>query len=160
MITLGELDALESDLAPVPLFPVEAPDGRKDLAELDRQSWVVSYLHRTQPHIQVWATPNAGKRGYQAQRQAKKEGLTAGVFDLTIAWDIAEARKPDLPTICWAEMKGYDSRGTAGKLRPEQVEWGNAMHAKGFPVACFFSAQSVINWLIELGAPVRGRVSA
>lgn len=150
-------DHLESPLDEAPIFPVQAPDGRKELSELERQAWVVSYMHRTQPHIVVYATPNAAKRGFKAQRQAKREGLLAGVFDLTFAWDVKDA--PDgRPTVCWAEMKGYDARGTAGKLSQPQIDWGNRMHRNGHAVACFFSAQSVIDWLAELGAPVRRKV--
>ena len=147
---------LESPLVEKPMFPVQAPDGRKDLSELDRQAWVVSYMRRTQPHIVVYATPNAAKRGFAAQRQAKKEGLLAGVFDLTFAWDIKHS-DGDV-TVCWAEMKGYDSRGRAGSLSQAQIEWGNAMHQRGHKVACFFSAKSVIEWLRDLGAPIKGAV--
>lgn len=149
--------ALETPLDQAPLFPVEEPDGRKELSELDRQAWVVSYIRRSQPHIMVYATPNAGKRGFAAQRQVKKEGLLAGVFDLTFAWDIQHSDGP--VTVCWAEMKGYDSRGRAGSLEPAQIDWGNSMHERGHKVACFFSAQSVIKWLASLGAPIRGKVS-
>ena len=147
---------LESPITAKPAFPVQAPDGRKDLSELDRQAWVVSYMRRAQPHIMVYATPNAAKRGFAAQRQAKKEGLLAGVFDLTFAWDIKHS-DGDV-TVCWAEMKGYDSRGRAGSLSQAQIEWGNATHERGHKVACFFSAKSVIEWLRELGAPIRGAV--
>ncbi|MGE8143071.1 hypothetical protein ACQKOE_13935 [Novosphingobium sp. NPDC080210] len=142
----------------MPLFPVQAPDGRKDLTELDRQSWVVNYIRKSQPNIIVYATPNAAKRGFSAQRQAKKEGLLAGVFDLTFAWDIKHS-DADV-TVCWAEMKGYDASGRAGSLTPAQIDWGNAMHQRGHKVACFFSAKSVIEWLAELGAPIRGRIAA
>ena len=152
----GAFDHLETTTE-APIFPVQAPDGRKDLTELARQSWVVSYMRRTQPHIVCYATPNAAKRGFKAQRQAKQEGLMAGVFDLTFAWDVAHAAD-DRPTVCWAEMKGYDARGTAGKLSQPQIDWGNRMARNGHAVACFFSAQSVIDWLVSLGAPVRGKV--
>lgn len=143
---------LESTLYPEPLFPVEAPDGRKDLPELDRQAWFVSYVRKTQPKIGVYANLNGGKRGPAAIKQAKREGMTPGVFDLTVYWDARDTRHTG-PTVAWPEFKGYDARGRPGKLSPEQIEWGNAMHQRGFPVACFFSAQSVVKWLIELGAP-------
>lgn len=152
----GAFDHLE-DAPAVPLFPVEAPDGRKDLPELERQAWVVSYIRRSQPHIVCWATPNAAKRGFKAQRQSKREGLLAGVFDLTFAWDVADGRGD--ATVCWAEMKGYDASGKAGKLTEAQVHWGNDMHGKGYAVACFFSAKSVIEWLVTLGAPIRGSIA-
>lgn len=155
MLDSAALDALEAKDGP--LFPVQEPDGRKDLSELDRQAWVVSYIRKTHPDIMVFATPNAGKRGFKAQAQAKREGLMAGVFDLTFCWDVRHARD-DGPTICWAEMKGYDSAGRAGKLSQPQIAWGNAMHQRGHKVACFFSAKSVIEWLRDLGAPIRGVV--
>lgn len=155
-ITLGELDALESPLIEEPLFPVQAPDGRKDLSELDRQAWFVAFMRRTQPHIEVHANPNAAKRGVKAQAQVRKEGLKAGVFDITVAWDYRESTIPDCAvSVAWPEFKGYDSRGRAGKLTPQQIAWGNAMHRKGFPVACFFSAKSVVEWLQAIGAPIR-----
>lgn len=138
-----------------PLFPVEAPDGRKELSELDRQAWFVTFMKRTQPHIEVHANVNAAKRGFKAQAQAKKEGLKAGVFDITVAWDLRDSTK-DVPcSVAWPEFKGYDASGKAGKLTPHQIAWGNAMHTKGFPVACFFSAKSVIEWLRGLGCPLR-----
>lgn len=159
MASLAHFDGLDGGLdKATPLFPVEAPDGRKDLSELDRQAWVVAYMRKSQPHIVCYATPNAAKRGFKAQAQARKEGLLAGVFDLTFAWDM-DAARTDGPTVCWAEMKGYDASGHAGKLSDEQVRFGNKLHAQGHKVACFFSAKSVIEWLRELGAPIRGSVA-
>jgi hypothetical protein len=159
LLDAASLDALESPLREAPEFPCEKPDGRKDLPELDRQAWVVAYMRRSQPHIVCYATPNAAKRGFKAQSQAKKEGLLAGVFDLTFCWDVKHA-EDGRPTICFAEMKGYDASGRVGKLSQEQIDWGNKMHRNGHAVACFFSAQSVIRWLAELGAPLRGKIPA
>lgn len=151
---------LEGSLKPEPAFFVEKPDGRKELSELDRQGWFVSFMRRTQPHITVFANVNAGKRGPKAANQARKEGLLPGVFDLTVAWDINDATKPGAPTIAFAEYKGYSAAGQAGKLTDAQIEWGNSMAAKGFPIACFFSGKSCLDWLISLGAPIRGRLAA
>lgn len=152
--------ALETTLDPEPAFPVEAPDGRKDLSELDRQGWFVAFMRKTQPHIEVHANVNAAKRGLKAQAQAKKEGLKAGVFDITVAWDIGDSTLPDAPcSVAWPEFKGYDKNGRPGKLTTPQIEWGNSMHAKGFPVASFFSAKSCIAWLRSLGCPIRGKIT-
>lgn len=155
MIDAAAFAAMEMDESP--LFLVEAPDGRKELSELARQAWVVSYMRRTQPHMLCYATPNGGKRGAGAQRQAKREGMLAGAFDLTFAWDIAHAAD-GRPTVCWAEMKGYSGSGRAGALTPAQIAFGNRLHRQGHAVACFFSAQSVIRWLASLGAPIKGRL--
>lgn len=151
--------ALETPLKAAPLFPVEAPDGRKELSELDRQAWFVTYMRRTQPHIEVYANANAGKRGFKAQRQVKQEGLKAGVFDITVAWDHRKSTRPCPVSVAWPEFKGYTADGRAGKLEQAQIEWGNAMLAKGFPVACFFSAKSVVAWLRSLGAPIIGSIA-
>lgn len=156
MADLAHFDGLDGGLdKPVALFPVEAPDGRKDLSELERQAWFVAFMKKTQPHIEVHANPNAGKRGFKAQAQARKEGLKAGVFDVTVAWDYRESTIETCVSVAWPEFKGYDASGKPGKLSDDQIRWGNAMHAKGFPVACFFSAKSVVAWLITLGAPIR-----
>lgn len=148
-------DHLETPLDEPPLFPVEKPDGRKDLSEFDRQSWFVAFMRRTQPHIEVHANMNHGKR---SQVHAMREGMKAGVFDLLVAWD--HRLTPDVQcSVSWCEFKGYSKAGRAGSLSRDQIDWGNAMHKRGFPVACFFSAKSCIDWLKEIGAPIRGRVA-
>lgn len=145
---------LESPLREEPLFPVEAFDG-KALSELERQAWLVSYIRRTSPKVLVYANANAAKRGFGAQRQAHKEGLLAGVPDITVAWDIADSHVPDGPTVAWIEMKGADAKGRAGKLSDQQIEFGNRLHRSGQAVACFYSAKSAIAWLRSLGCPLK-----
>lgn len=153
---MTDWDALESPLDPVPLFPVEQPDGRKDLSELDRQVLFRRYMRELAPKVIVWANANAGKRN---PAQARREGIRAGVFDITCAWDIDAATHDAPQSICFVEMKGYDSRGRPGSLSKAQIEWGNAMHERGHKVACFFSGKSAFNWLSSLGAPIRGRLA-
>lgn len=148
---------LETTLDPVPLFPVEAPDGRKELAELERQAIFRRYAANLAPRVIVFANANAGKRN---PMQAKREGIMAGVFDMTCAWDIAASTDPNAPqSVCWIEFKGYDKNGRPGKLSKAQIDWGNAMHERGHKVACFFSGKSAFDWLASLGAPVRGRAT-
>lgn len=154
--------ALETPLDPVPAFfveptPAPGPDPRM-WPELERQRAFVAFMWKTQPHIEVHAIPNAGKRGFKAQAQAKAEGMKAGVFDLFAGWDVSHAADRAC-TVAWFEFKGFDAKGRPGKLTPAQVEWGNQMHAKGFPVACFFTVKAALEWLVSLGAPVRGRVA-
>ncbi|WP_159975842.1 MULTISPECIES: hypothetical protein [unclassified Novosphingobium] len=152
---------LETPLDEAPLFPVEAPDGRKDLAEIDRQVMFRKYLSNLAPAVMSYANPNAAKRGFKAQHQARKEGLTAGVFDMTCAWGIDASTLPDCDvSVCWIEFKGYDSNGRPGKLSQAQIDWGNAMVRKGHKVACFFSGKSAFDWMASLGAPIRGHVTA
>jgi hypothetical protein len=152
---------LETPLDAQPLFPVEdwrkLSDPRKDLSELDRQGQFVAFMRKVCPHMVVAAIPNAGKRGFKAQHQAKKEGMLSGAFDTLITWDIADAH-PDCPsTMAMIEFKGFSS-GKAGSLSQQQIEFGNRLHKQGHKVACFFSARSAIEWLRELGAPIRGKM--
>ncbi len=155
---MTDWSALESTLDPVPLFHVEQPDGRKDLSELDRQVLFRRYMRDLAPAVVVWANANAGKRN---PVQARREGLLAGVFDVTCAWDIGASKLPDpAVSICFVEMKGYDKNGRPGKLSKAQIEWGNAMHERGHKVACFFSGKSAFDWIAALGAPIRGRFAA
>lgn len=144
--------ALETALDEAPLFAVEAPDGRKDLSEHQRQSMFVAFMRKANPHIVVYANMNHGAR---SQTRACKEGMLPGVPDLTICWELSE----DDPraSIAYAEMKGYTAAGRPGTLSRQQIDVGNRFHRLGYPVGCFFSARTLVEWLRGLGAPVRGR---
>ena len=136
-------DALETPLAPFPRFYVEAPDGRKDWAELDRQAALFAAMHRLAPRVLGYAIPNAGKRN---PGKARREGIMAGVFDTRWEW-----RAPLTAVI---EIKGYDARGRPGKLSAAQIDYGNRMHDLGHHVACFFDPLAAVNWMRELGFPI------
>lgn len=144
---------LEQDLHAKPAFFVEKPDGRKDLSEHERQKRFVAFMRRANPHIEVYANMNHGAR---SQLKAMREGMVAGVLDLTIAWRIEDSTIPGAPTVAWCEFKGYSTAGRPGVLSQPQIEFGNRMAAKGFHVGCFFSARTLVEWLRDKGAPVRG----
>lgn len=155
---------LETPLDEDPLFPVEdwkaLAEPRRDLSELDRQSQFVGFMRRVCPHMMVAAIPNAGKRGFKAQHQVKREGMQTGAFDTLVTWDIEHAA-PDCPsTMAMIEFKGFDARGKAGSLSQSQIDFGNRLHRQGHKVACFFSAKSAIEWLRSLGAPIKGSFTA
>lgn len=150
---------LETPIKAAPLFPVEAPDNERQLSELARQSFLVSYIRKTSPKVIVAANANAAKRGLKAQRQAKREGLLAGFPDLTVCWDVADGHVPNGPSCAFLEMKGYDNSGRAGGLSQAQIETCNRLHLAGLPVACFFSAKSAIRWLRSLGCPIKEPVA-
>lgn len=155
---MSAFDHLEAPLDEKPLFFVEAPDGRKDLSELDRAVIFRRYLSTLAPAVMLYPNANAGRRN---PMQARREGIVAGVFDYTAAWDIADSTLADCDvSVCWVELKGYDKSGRPGKLSQAQIEWGNAMHRRGHKVACFFSGKSAFDWMSSLGAPIRGRVAA
>lgn len=142
--------ALESLLDERPIFPVQAPDGKRHWAEADRQATFRGQIRMRAPRLMGWANANAGKR---AVSQAQKEGVTGGVFDYTVT---------DGPEfIAFPEFKGYDKRGRAGKLSQKQIDWGNRMHRAGHHVACWFCPYAAVEWIRSLrpqafidGAPV------
>lgn len=135
---------LECDLHPEPKFPVQDPDGRRDWTELQRQTTLFRVVRTAGPKIAGFPIPNAGKRN---PLKARREGIVAGVFDT--CWN---ADHPFMSA--WIELKGYDAKGRAGKLSPQQIEWGNRMHLLGKPVACFFCPYAAAEWLRMLGFPI------
>jgi len=135
--------SLESTLDPEPLFPTEAPDGRKDWTELSRQVEFRGLMRNLAPQVLVFANANAGKRN---PAQARREGILGGVFDLSIEW------KDGLHA--YVEFKGYSKAGRAGKLATTQIEFGNRLVELGVPCAQFFSPMSAVDWLREQGFPI------
>ncbi|WEK42961.1 MAG: hypothetical protein P0Y64_16710 [Candidatus Sphingomonas colombiensis] len=142
MNALAIFDALETPLDPEPRFPVEPPDGRRDVAELPRQTEFLRLMRLAGPSVEVRAYPNAGKRN---PRQAISEGIKSGVFDIACWWNRGHAM---------IEFKGYSQR-RAGELSANQIDFGNCLHDMGFPVACFFTPEAAVAWLADIGAPVR-----
>jgi len=136
-------EALEDEQSPVPEFYVQAPDGRKDWAEIDRQATFLSVMRWSGPRVLIHANANAGKRN---PRQAKKEGIRAGIFDLSLLW-----REPK---IAYLEFKGYDSWGRAGKLSDEQIRFGNRCIDLGISCACFFDPYDAAEWARAQGFPI------
>lgn len=139
MNALADLLAMETPLSERPLFPVEKPDGKRTWAEADRQATFRGRLRMVAPSLMVFANANAGKR---SRHQAIKEGVRAGVFDVTVASGTIGPR-----FVAYCEFKGYDARGRAGTLSDQQVEWGNAMHRAGHHVACFFDPDAAVEWI-------------
>lgn len=155
---MTDWDVLETPLTAVPLFPVEAPDGRKDLTEIQRAVMFRKFMSQLAPAVVLYANANAGKRN---PLQAQREGVIAGVPDYTACWDIADSTRADaLVSVAWIELKGYDKSGRPGKLSQAQIDFGNRLHERGHKVACFFSGKSAFDWLASLGAPIRGRIAA
>lgn len=140
-------DMASTDLYEPPLFYVEHPCGLKKMAEVQRQAQFRNLMTALAPHVMVFANANAGKRN---PIQAKREGITAGVFDLTICWDPKR--------MAMVEFKGFDARGKAGKLSRSQIDFGNRMHRMGHDVACFFDPFGAIGWLRRSGCPIRNGV--
>lgn len=134
--------SLEKTLTPEPAFLVEGPDKRKDWPELQRQAAFLRLMRTAAPRVMVFANANAGKRN---PTQAKREGITAGVFDLTC---ISPGRT------AFIEIKGFTKAGRAGALSLPQIEFGNRLVELGIPCACFFSPTGAASWLRAQGFPV------
>lgn len=141
---------LESDdlRKPVPLFYVQAPDGRKDWPEDKRQTVMFREMRSRAPTVDGFHIPNAGPRNPMKSLAA---GIKAGPFDTEWAWPLCD---DDGHNIAWVEIKGYTKAGRAGALSIPQIEWGNRRHMMGFAVACFFDPYDAVEWLRGLGAPI------
>ena len=137
-MTLDELLAEPQDL--VPQFPVEAKD-KDPASELQRQATFLKLMRQLGPTVICFANVNAAKRGLKAQAQAKREGMRAGVFDVTCIWGDG---------IAWIEWKN----GTS-KPSDAQIEFGNQLVERGMRCALFRKPESALAWLRRLGAPIR-----
>ncbi|BAK66867.1 hypothetical protein SLG_21920 [Sphingobium sp. SYK-6] len=145
MNDMAHLDSLTSgDLHEEPIFLVRGPTAIPKSPEIVRQQQFRNLMRAAAPSVMVFANANAGKRN---PLLARKEGIRGGVFDMTVAWSER--------CIAFVEMKGFDKRGHAGELQQNQIDWGNSMHRLGFPVACFFDPVEAIDWLREVGCPIR-----
>ena len=140
MTTFADLDC---DLYPSPQFLHEQPDQRRDWTELERQTTFRTLIRHAAPRLLVYANANAGKRN---PTQARREGIMAGVFDMTVLW--TQNR------IAYLEFKGFTKAGRAGKLSVPQIEFGNRLVELGIPCAQFFSPMNAIAWLREQGFPI------
>lgn len=130
---------VHEELNEPPLFYVQEPDGLRDIGELPRCTKFRKLVARELPKVLLYPNANAGKRN---PMQARREGIMAGVFDYTAVWDDGDA---------WIEFKGYSQR-RAGKLSQPQIDFGNALIARGRNAACFFDPVSAFEWLKECGA--------
>ena len=141
MNAFADLRAMEVPLREEPIFPVE-PKHKMGGDEASYQQDFRKLLRSIAPTIRSWGVPNAGKRGFTAQRQAKREGITTGVFD--------EHYAADAPWIAFLEWKDGQ-----GRLSQEQIDWGNAMHRRGFRVACVRTPEFAASLFADWGAPIR-----
>jgi hypothetical protein len=126
----------------VPEFFVQAPDGKREWAEIDRQAVFRRLMREAAPRVMIEANANAGKRN---PSKARKEGIVAGVFDMSLRF------RP--PLACWIEFKGYSQR-RPGTLSDAQIAWGNRQTALGWPVACFFDPFDAADWVRAQRFPV------
>lgn len=137
---LALFDALDEPLKAEPRFTVEPTD--KGLAsEIERQTSFLGLLRIAAPSVVVWAVPNGHNRGVKDRVKAKKEGLKAGVPDLTIVWNHG---------IAFMEFK-------AGSTKPDanQIDLLNYLQGAGHHCAVVRTPEFALQLLADWGAPVR-----
>lgn len=140
MNAFAMLDQLETPLNAEPRFTVEPKD--KDLGtEIERQTTFLGMLRLAAPTVMAWAVPNGHNRGLKDRVKAKKEGLKAGVPDLTLVWNHGSA---------FLEFKD-------GKGNPDanQVDLLNYLQDAGHHCAVVRSPEFALELLALWGAPVR-----
>lgn len=139
------IDALDAPLKPEPRFVVEPKDANTS-PELERQTAFLRLLRVHAPSVVAWAVPNAGKRGMKDRVKAKKEGLRAGVPDLTICWNHG---------VAFLEFK-------AAWENPDnnQVDLLNYLHAAGHRCAVVRTPEFALRLLAHWGAPVMTTVGS
>lgn len=137
--------ALESEhpLKAVPLFYIE-PRDKDPRSETDRQQEGVTRARKA--GLYVCAILNGEKRGQWALNLARKLGAWWGFPDCIV---FGPGR-----FIAIAEWKD----GTE-QPKQHQVDCMNLLHRLGFPVAVFRTADGFMNWLAQIGAPVRERAA-
>lgn len=140
MNAFAAIDAMETPLKAEPRFTVEPKD--KDLgSEIERQTTFLGMLRLAAPTVMAWAVPNGHNRGLKDRVKAKKEGLKAGVPDLTVVWNHGTA---------FIEFKD-------GKGNPDanQIDLLNYLQDAGHHCAVVRSPEFAIELLGLWGAPVR-----
>lgn len=140
MNAFAAIDALESPLKADPRFTIE-PKDRLPGSEIERQTTFLGMLRMVGPSVMVWAVPNGHNRGLKDRVKAKKEGLKAGVPDLTVVWNHGTA---------FIEFKD-------GKGNPDanQIDLLNYLQDAGHHCAVVRTPEFAIELLGIWGAPVR-----
>jgi len=126
----------DTPLDPDPLFWIE-PKDKGTQKEDARVAAFRSALKKKAPHMRAVAVPNAGKRGWKAINQAKKEGMSSGFPDLIILGG---------NRIAFLEFKAAKTMPTSN-----QVFWMNWMIEQGYAVACVRSKEAAIAFLEREG---------
>lgn len=140
MNAFSAFDALETPLKAEARFTIEPAD--KGLAtEIQRQTTFLGMLRIAAPTVLVWAVPNGHNRGLKDRVKAKKEGLKAGVPDLTLCWNHG---------VAFIEFK--DAKG---KPDANQIDHLNYLTDCGHHCAVVRTPEFALALLAEWGAPVR-----
>jgi hypothetical protein len=136
----ASIDALETSLDATARFTVQPTD--KGLSsEIERQTTFLSMLRIAAPSVMAWAVPNGHNRGLKDRAKAKKEGLKAGVPDLTLVWNHGVAF--------------FEFKDGKGKPDANQVDLLNYLQDAGHRCAIVRTPEFALQMLAYWGAPVR-----
>lgn len=135
--TFADLER-ENPLDEPPLFYIEPRDKDPRPEDARQGEWVGKARKRG---LYVCAILNGEKRGQWALNLARKLGAW---------WGFPDAAVIGPKFIAFIEWKDGTSMP-----RQHQIDCMNALHRFGFPVAVFRNAGPAMDWLVEVGAPVR-----
>jgi hypothetical protein len=111
-----------------------------ELSELSIQTLFRSRARMRCPEVRIVAVPNAGKRGFKAQRQMQLEGVRPGFPDIVCLWPGGG--------VAFIEFKAEK-----GRLSLNQVECLNDLSQMGFPAVVSRDPDHALEFLRDLGAP-------
>lgn len=117
------------------------------MRESELQAAAAVFLNMALPHEAIaHHSPNEGKRGWQAQRDIKRNGMVKGFPDWVILWQsrayLIELKAP----------KKYPT--------PEQRAVHQRLRAAGFPVFICRSLVEIEMALVSVGIPLSAKVAA
>lgn len=121
-------------------FHIDPASVADDGDELSIQIRMRKELKKRAPEVAFVAIPNGAQRTAWAAIKAKQEGLQTGFPDALILWPGGLAI-PEIKT-------------RSGSLSEAQHVWLNWLSKAGFNVGVFRSVDTLIAWLIGLGAPI------
>lgn len=115
---------------------------QRKTVEYDIQCAIVKHARRIWPALAtlMWATPNGGNRDAHTGAMMKREGVTAGVWDLCIA-----IPRYSYATM-WIEVKDPARRNYKnGGLTDSQLAWGEDMRNQGHNMVVAYSCREAID---------------
>lgn len=136
--------SIERDDKQAPLFFIE-PRDRLGISEHKRQVAFVSWMRVHAPAVKVVASTNGYLLTDWQRTKAKREGMDGGAADLALYWGERECFLPEFKD------------GTA-PVPQHQIDWLNWMHRAGFRVGVYRTRATLIEHLIEAGAPIMAGV--
>lgn len=114
----------------------------RHMTEDDLQKLVVQTIRTCWKHIHVIHVPNQGTRSAARGKKLKAMGVTAGVADLLLWWNIGYG----------LNSAAIELKSKSGSLKPEQKAWGADFTGMGGKWACCKSLDQVVEALRKWGA--------